>query len=102
MGRMPLTPAAFRDSLAAPHPPADLGKPLEALWHAGRGDWERAHRIAMSANSRDAAWVHAFLHRQEGDLDNARYWYRQAKRSEFAGSLEDEWTAIATDFLHRL
>ena len=66
---------------AAARPPAGLGKPLEALWYAGRGDWERAHRIAMSAKSRDAAWVHAYLHRQEGDLDNARYWYRRARRT---------------------
>jgi len=101
MRRAELTPTAFRESLAAPHPPAGLGKPLEALWHAGRGDWERAHRIAMSATSRDAAWVHAFLHRQEGDADNARYWYRQAKRPEFGGSLEDEWTAIVADMLGR-
>jgi hypothetical protein len=86
---------------AAARPPASLGKPLEALWHAGRGDWERAHRIAMSAKSRDAAWVHAYLHRQEGDLENARYWYRQARRPEFTGTLEEEWAAIAVDLLHR-
>ncbi len=98
---MPLTLEKFRASLAAPAPPAGLGKPLAALWHAGRGDWERAHRIAMSAKSRDAAWVHAYLHRQEGDLDNARYWYRQARRPEFAGALEAEWAAIAGDLLGR-
>jgi hypothetical protein len=86
---------------AAARPPAGVGKPLEALWHAARGDWDRAHRIAMSAKSRDAAWVHAYLHRQEGDLDNARYWYRQAKRPEFAGPLADEWAAIAADLLAR-
>ena len=86
---------------AAARPPAGLGKPLEALWYAGRGDWERAHRIAMSAKSRDAAWVHAYLHRQEGDLDNARYWYRQAKRPEFTGTLEEEWAVIAGDLLDR-
>jgi hypothetical protein len=91
----------FRASLAKPRPPAGLGKPLEALWHAGRGDWERAHRIAMSAKSRDAAWVHALLHRQEGDLDNARYWYRQAKRPEHGGTLDEEWAAIAADLLAR-
>ncbi len=84
---------------AAARPPAGLGKPLEALWHAGRGDWDRAHRIAMSAKSRDAAWVHAYLHRQEGDLDNARYWYRQAKRPEGSGPLEAEWGAIVTTLL---
>ena len=86
---------------ATARPPAGIGKPLEALWYAGRGDWERAHRIAMSAKSRDAAWVHAYLHRQEGDLDNARYWYRQAKRPEFTGTLEEEWAVIAGDLLDR-
>ena len=99
MDRAPLTLDAFHDSLASPQPPPSLGKPLEALWHAGRGDWDRAHRIVMSAKSRDAAWVHAFLHRQEGDPDNARYWYRQAKRPEFVGALEDEWTAIVGELL---
>ena len=99
MDRAPLTLDAFLDSLASPQPPPSLGKPLEALWHAGRGDWDRAHRIVMSAKSRDAAWVHAFLHRQEGDRDNARYWYRQAKRPEFAGALEEEWTAIVGELL---
>ena len=96
-----MTLEALRASLAHAQAPAGLGKPLEALWHAGRGDWEQAHRIAMSAKSRDAAWVHAYLHRQEGDLDNARYWYRQAKRPEFEGPLEDEWAAIAGAILDR-
>jgi hypothetical protein len=94
-----MTLAEFRGTLAAAKPPAGLAKPLEALWHAGRGDWERAHRIVMSARSRDAAWVHAYLHRQEGDLDNARYWYRQAKRPEVSGVLADEWAAIAAALL---
>jgi hypothetical protein len=100
-GAAPVTLEELRGSLESPKPPAGLGKPLEALWHAGRGEWARAHRIVMSAKSRDAAWVHAFLHRQEGDRDNARYWYRQAKRPEFEGSLEDEWMAMAGEMLGR-
>jgi hypothetical protein len=96
-----VTLAEFRDTLAAAKPPPGLAKPLAALWHAGRGDWERAHRIVMSARSRDAAWVHAYLHRQEGDLGNARYWYRQAKRPEATGALEAEWAAIAAAILGR-
>jgi hypothetical protein len=97
----PVTLEELLGSLESAKPPAGLGKPLEALWHAARGDWDRAHRIVMSAKSRDAAWVHAFLHRQEGDRDNARYWYRQAKRPEFEGSLKDEWTAMAGEMLGR-
>lgn len=100
-GAVPATLEAFLGSLASPDPPAGLAKPLEALWHAARGDWDRAHRIVMSAKSRDAAWVHAYLHRQEGDRDNARYWYRQAKRPEFSGTREDEWTAMAAELLRR-
>jgi hypothetical protein len=98
---VPVTPEELLGSLESANPPAGLGKPLEALWHAARGDWDRAHRIVMSAKSRDAAWVHAYLHRQEGDRDNARYWYHQAKRPEFAGSLEDEWAAIAGEMLRQ-
>ena len=52
--------------------------PLCALWWAGNDNWDKAHRIVMDENGRDCAWVHAYLHRVEGDLDNAGYWYRQA------------------------
>jgi hypothetical protein len=100
-GAVPMTLETLRASLAHAHPPAGLGKPLLALWHAARGEWDEAHRIVMSAKSRDAAWVHAWLHRQEGDLDNARYWYRQAKRPEFSGPLEDEWAGIAGELVGR-
>jgi len=91
--------ARFRESLAGAKPPAGLGAPLAALWHAGRGDWDRAHRIAMDAKGRDGAWVHAYLHRQEGDLDNARYWYRKAHRPEATGTPEEEWAAIVATLL---
>jgi hypothetical protein len=94
-----MTLAEFRASLSTPRPPRGLGPPLAALWHAGRGDWDRAHRTAMNAASRDAAWVHAYLHRQEGDLDNARYWYRKARRPEATGALEKEWAAIVATLL---
>jgi hypothetical protein len=94
-----MTLAEFRAALSTPKPPPALAPPLAALWHAGRGDWDRAHRIAMDAKGRDAAWVHAYLHRQEGDLDNARYWYRKAHRPEAAGALEKEWEAIVAALL---
>lgn len=97
MGRAPqtLTPEALRHSVAGARPPAGLSPPLEALWHDAKGDWATAHRIVMNAQSSAAAWVHAYLHRKEGDLDNARYWYRKAKKPEATGALEAEWTAIA-------
>jgi hypothetical protein len=89
----------FRGALAKPRPPSGLAAPLEALWHDGKGDWDRAHHVVMDASGADAAWVHAYLHRKEGDLDNARYWYRRAKRPEAAGALADEWAAIAARLL---
>ena len=90
---------AFKRSLADTEPDAQHAPALTALWWAGKGDWERAHRIVMDEESAEAAWVHAYLHRVEGDLPNARYWYRQAGRSECKQSLEAEWDAIAGTLL---
>jgi hypothetical protein len=92
--------SAFRASLAATAPPAGLGPALEALWWQGRGDWERAHRI-VQAEDRDAAsaWVHAHLHRAEGDLGNAGYWYRRAGRRAARGGLDEEWADIVAALL---
>jgi hypothetical protein len=95
----PKTLAEFRETVSGPKLPAGLDAPLQALWHDARGDWARAHRIAMDAKGGDGAWVHAYLHRKEGDLDNARYWYRKAKRPEATGALEKEWAAIAAALL---
>ncbi len=94
-----LTLADFRASLAAGEPPVGLEPPLEALWRAGTGDWDGAHRLVQDDGSPDAAWVHAYLHRVEGDLGNARYWYGQAGRSPAAGALESEWEEIAAALL---
>jgi hypothetical protein len=87
--------AEFKRGLAKPNPPADLAPALAALWWAAKDDWDKAHRIVMKEDGRDAAWVHAYLHRVEGDLDNAGYWYRQARRSAASGPLAAEWDAIA-------
>ena len=87
--------AEFRASLASAKPPDGLPAPLAALWHAERGDWDQAHRIVMDAKGAGAAWVHAYLHRQEGDLDNARYWYGRAGRAEARGPLAEEARDIA-------
>jgi hypothetical protein len=79
--------------------PAGLTPALRALWHEAKGEWEAAHRIAQEDDSRDAAWVHAYLHRKEGDLSNARYWYTRAGRAADAGSPEEEWRDIVSDLL---
>jgi hypothetical protein len=85
--------------LANSAPPKGLTPPLQALWWAAKGDWDKAHRLVQDEKDRDAAWVHAYLHRVEGDLDNARYWYRQAHRPAAKCSLETEWDAIVEALL---
>jgi hypothetical protein len=69
-----VTRGEFHASLAQAAPPAGLNAPLQALWWVGKDDWDKAHRLVMEAGGKDAAWVHAYLHRVEGDLPNARYW----------------------------
>lgn len=82
-------------------PPADLSLSLRALWHDARGDWERAHNCAQEDHGRDGSWVHAYLHRKEGDLGNAGYWYSRAGRKMPAASvtLDAEWEAMARELL---
>lgn len=78
---------------------AQLPPLLHALWHDAHGDWARAHQIAQDIEDPDAAWVHAFLHRKEGDPANAAYWYRRAGKPVFTGPLEAEWNSIADALL---
>jgi hypothetical protein len=94
-----MTLAEFKDSVKRSKPPADLSPALAALWWAGKDDWETAHKVVMDAGGKECAWVHAHLHRVEGDLDNARYWYRQARRPVSEGPLTAEWDAIAQTLL---
>ena|SRR5208282_5235210 len=94
-----MSPAVFKRSLSSENPPAGLSPALTALWWAGKDDWNRAHKIVMSESGADCAWVHAYLHRVEGDVDNAGYWYRQAHRAKATGRLEAEWSAIAAALL---
>jgi len=91
-----MTVEAFLETVTDGRPDA-----LRALWHDGHGDWERAHAIAQEDESRDGAWVHAYLHRKEGDLGNAEYWYRRAGRPVFRGELSDEWRAMVEELLVR-
>ncbi len=94
-----MTLAEFKRSLAHRTPPADLSPALTALWWAGKDDWNRAHRIVMDEGGKDCARVHAYLHRVEEDLENARYWYRRAGIEMPGGTPQAEWTAIARDLL---
>jgi hypothetical protein len=70
-----------------------------ALWWAGKGAWDKAHKVVMDQGGKDCAWVHAYLHRLEGDLDNARYWYRQAGRTPSQAASDAEWKTIARSLL---
>jgi hypothetical protein len=88
-----MTLDAFKASLTASTPP-EVGPLLQALWYDARGDWDRAHRVAQDIDEETGAWIHAYLHRKEGDSANAAYWYRRAGRPVASGSLEDEWTGI--------
>ena len=94
-----MTPSDFSESISAAHPPAGLTPAVEALWWAAKGDWDKAHGIVMDDEGREAAWVHAYLHRVEGDLPNAGYWYRTAGKPVATGTLDAEWAAIAAELL---
>jgi hypothetical protein len=99
---MPL--AEFQQSIARDAaPPAEASLALQALWHDARGDWARAHECAQEDHSRDGSWVHAYLHRKEGDAGNAGYWYARAGRKMPADeiTLEEEWAAVARELLAR-
>jgi hypothetical protein len=91
--------AHFRDSLSRSAPPDGLGSLLRALWHDAKGDWGLAHEIVQREEGRDAAWVHAYLHRKEGDVSNAGYWYRRAGKPVCKTPLEAEWESAAAALL---
>jgi len=96
------TIGVFRNSLSAAVPPPGLAPALEALWCAGRGDWGRAHECVQGhEGDADCDRVHAHLHRQEGDMSNAGWWYRRVGRPVPRLSLEEEWGALATEILAR-
>lgn len=85
---------AFMASLQAAAPEAALSTSLRALWWAEKGDWGAAHKLVQDDDASDAAWVHAYLHRVEGDLSNAAYWYRRAGQPVAQDSLDAEWGRI--------
>ena len=94
-----MTPDSFKRTTGEAAPPSELSPALQALWWAAKGDWNRAHVLVQDDPSREGAWVHAYLHRVEGDLANAHYWYRKAGRPAASDPLELEWEAIAAALL---
>lgn len=91
--------ARFRGSLAGVAPPAGLPEAVQALWWDAKGDWGRAHEHAQAQHDAQGAAVHAYLHRKEGDLSNARYWYARAGRPVAEGTLEEEWLSLAEEMV---
>lgn len=89
----------FSASLQQSAPPSDLTPLLKAMWYEGKGDWEAAHNIAQDINTKDGSWIHAYLHRVEGDSGNASYWYHRAARPVASGNLKDEWSSIVNTLL---
>lgn len=89
--------ASFRTSVGGDAPPDGLSLALQALWWDAKGDWAKAHDRAQADPGPNGAAVHAYLHRKEPDLANARYWYNRAGRAPVTLSLDDEWTALANE-----
>jgi hypothetical protein len=96
-----MSPSGFKRSLSGKAQPGGLSPALAALWWAGKDEWDEAHRIVMDGEGAECAWVHAYLHRVEGDLANARYWYREAGRKPATGDTTAEWSAIAEALLDK-
>ena len=90
---------AFVESLKEANPPADVSVYLKALWHYRKGNWGKAHQIVQNLNDDHANLIHAFLHRDEGDLWNADYWYRRVNRSRPGTTLDEEWSTITRELL---
>jgi hypothetical protein len=85
----------FEQSLEAAAPPSTLPLALQALWWDAKGDWDKAHECAQADEGNSSCdWVHAYLHRKEGDASNAGYWYRRAGKPVAKVPLSDEWRAI--------
>jgi hypothetical protein len=89
----------FKNSMEGNTPPPGLSPLLEALWHEGKGDWNKSHDIAQEIHSKEGSWIHAYLHRKEGDSGNASYWYYRAERPVCKTSLEQEWRDIVAELL---
>lgn len=94
-----MTIADLKSSIAEPAPPAHLSVPLTALWWDAKGDWQKAHSLVDSLDTKEGMAVHAYLHRKEGEEWNANYWYTRAGRNYHRPTLDDEWDALVAGLL---
>jgi hypothetical protein len=89
----------FRATLRHDAAPAALAPALKAMWEDAKGNWSAAHAMAQDLGDETGSWIHAYLHRKEGDLGNAGYWYRRAGRPAAGDTLDEEWTRIVLSLL---
>lgn len=93
--------AQFKESLSQSMPPQDISAPLKSLWYDAKGDWHKAHAVVDQLPGVEAAHVHAYLHRKEGDIWNADYWYSRAKQQRPDITLDEEWEKLLAFFIKR-
>ena len=93
------TLSEFKESFNSDQPADGLSLQLKSLWYDGKGDWHRAHAQIDHLNDKESAWVHAYLHRKEGDIWNADYWYSKARQVRPNLSLDEEWKQLVLHFL---
>lgn len=91
--------AQFKESLSAEQPNTGLSPQLKSLWFDGKGNWDKAHAEVDHLNDQSSAWVHAYLHRKEGDTWNADYWYSRAGKTRPDIFLDEEWEQLVLAFL---
>jgi len=89
----------FKQSFAAEYPLKSFSVCLKALWYDGKGQFEKAHTLVQDIDTPEAAWIHAYLHRKEGDNWNANYWYTRAIKPFPTISIEEEWEALVFYFM---
>ncbi|MEQ1587765.1 MAG: hypothetical protein ABL895_17905 [Cyclobacteriaceae bacterium] len=94
-----MTLEEFQKSTKHSEPPK-VSVLLLSLWYDAQGDWGKSHALAREINTSDGSWIHAYLHRKEGDKFNAQYWYNRANRKMPDYSPEEEWKEIAEALLN--
>ena len=90
---------SFKETLSGSEPPVGMSIHLQSLWFDAKGEWQRAHEVIQDEPDKDSAWIHAYLHRREGDIWNSDYWYRRAGKKRPDISLQQEWDQIVTALL---
>lgn len=89
----------FKETLLHNDPPSNISVYLKSLWLDAKGDWNNAHKLIQDVTDNSAAWIHAYLHRKEGDIWNADYWYSKAGKKRPSVSLDEEWEQLLNAFL---